>query len=132
MVDIGLGRQMHTLALTLQVVVALGLLNVWLVRANSGTPYRGGGSRSMAEEFAAYGLPDWARIVVGTLKVGAAAALIAGIWMSALVVPAAVLVSVLMLGALAMHFKVGDPLRKSVPALIVLLLCVAIWVGTMA
>ena len=123
---------MHTLALMLQVVVALGLLNVWLVRANRNTPYRGGGTHSMAEEFAAYGLPDWARVAVGTLKVGAAAALIAGIWMSALVVPAVVLVSVLMLGALAMHFKVGDPLRKSVPALIILVLCAMIWVGTMA
>ncbi|MEO7966307.1 MAG: hypothetical protein ABIT38_20590 [Gemmatimonadaceae bacterium] len=45
---------------------------------------------------------------------------------------AAVLVSVVMVGALAMHVKIGDPLRKAVPALIVLVMYVGISVGTMA
>jgi hypothetical protein len=38
-------------------------------------------------------------------------------------------VAVLMLGAVAMHFKVGDPFKKSVPALAVLVLCVTVIAG---
>lgn len=121
---------MPTLVLVLQVIVALGLLNVWLVRAGRSTSYRGGSAKTMAEEFAAYGLPDWFRKLVGVLKIASALALIAGIWVPMLVAPTALLVSVLMLGALAMHVKVGDPIRKSLPAFIVLVLCVAILLAT--
>jgi len=121
---------MRMLMPLLQVIVALGLLNVWLVRASRSTTYRGGSAKTMAEEFAAYGLPDWMRKLVGMLKIGAAIALIVGIWVPVLVAPTALLVSVLMLGALAMHVKIGDSIRKSVPAFLVLALCIAILWGT--
>ncbi len=121
---------MQTIVMGFQIVVALGLLNVWLLRFNQSTAYRGGSARSMPEEFAAYGLPPWFTYIVGGLKIGAAIALIAGLWMPVLVFPAALLVSLLMLGALAMHLKVHDPLKKSVPALLVLMLCLAICWGS--
>jgi hypothetical protein len=35
-------------------------------------------------------------------------------------------VSVLMVGALGMHLKVKDPIKKSIPAFSVLLMCVVI------
>ena len=111
-----------SISTVLQVVVALGLLNVWLVRPGKATSYRGGGSKSLKEEFAVYGLPDAAFYVVGALKVLSAAALIAGIWFPALVLPAAAVVAVLMVGALAMHFKVSDPAIKSLPAFLMLLM----------
>ena len=111
----------------LQVVVALGLLNVWLVRPQKSTAYRGGSAQSLKEEFAAYGLPDWTYYAVGALKVGSAIALIIGIWVPALIRPPAIIVAVLMVGALAMHAKVKDPLSKSVPALTMLLMVVAIF-----
>ena len=107
---------MKIVSLIIQIIVALGLLNVWLLRFNRPTPYRGGGSRSMPEEFAAYGLPKWVLYVVGALKVSCALCLLAGIWFPALVLPAAVLIGSLMLGAIAMHLKVRDPFIKSVPA----------------
>jgi hypothetical protein len=110
----------------LQVVVALGLLNVWLVRAGASTAYRGGSAQSLREEFAAYGLPDWTFYVVGFLKVTSAVLLIAGIWIPALIVPPAAIVAVLMIGALAMHAKVRDPLTKSLPAFLMLVMSVAI------
>lgn len=122
---------MHTFLIVLQALVAVGLLNVWLVRSSRSTPYRGGTAKSMREEFAAYGLPDWTMYVVGALKVGAAFVLIAAVWFPSLAAPAAGLVSVLMLGALAMHAKVRDPLMKSAPAAAVLTMCVGIIVGTM-
>jgi uncharacterized membrane protein YphA (DoxX/SURF4 family) len=117
---------MHTIQVVLQCAVALGLLNVWLLRANQSTPYRGDNAQNMREEFAAYGLPPLAMYTVGVLKVGAALCFIAGVWLPVLVFPAALLVAVLMVGALAMHVKIHDPARKSLPALVLLLLCVVI------
>ena len=80
----------------------------------------------MPEEFAAYGLPAWFAYTIGALKVGAALALIAGIWFPVLVLPAAALICILMLGALAMHAKIGDPPRKSLPAVGMLAMCLFI------
>ena len=115
----------------LQIAVAAGLLNVWLLRFQRSTPYRGGDARSMREEFAVYGLPGWFRYVIGTLKVGSALCLIAGLWLRFLVFPAALLIALLMLGALAMHLKIRDPLKKSLPALVMLALSAAICLGSM-
>jgi hypothetical protein len=111
-----------TVSSLLQILIGLGLLNVWLLRSRSPTPYRGGTSTSLKEEFDAYGLPDAVFYVVGFLKVGASVALLAGLWVPQLVTPAAAIVSVLMVGALGMHLKIGDPLMRSVPALVMLLL----------
>lgn len=104
----------------LQILVGLGLLNVWLLRRQSATPYRGGASTTLQQEFAAYGLPAAAFYVVGTLKITAAVVLIAGLWMPLPVRPAALVVLALMAGAIAMHIKVGDPIMKSVPAALML------------
>ncbi len=117
---------MQTIIQVFQIVVAIGLLNVWLLRFRRRTAYRGGDARSMPEEFAVYGLPAWSTYVVGTLKVGAACCLIAGLWMRITVFPAALVISFLMLGALAMHLKVRDPLKKSLPALSILTLSLII------
>ncbi|MCY7378614.1 MAG: DoxX family protein [Gemmatimonadaceae bacterium] len=117
---------MGTILAICQIVAALGLLNVWLLRFSQGTPYRGGEAHSMREEFQAYGLPAWFTWVIGALKIGVAISFIAGLWISALVLPAALLLSVLMLGALAMHVKVHDPLKKSLPAVGMLTLALII------
>lgn len=117
---------MQRLTQVLQVVVALGLLNVWLLRFFQATAYRGGNAQNMREEFAAYGLPPWSPYAVGALKVGAAAALLAGLWFAVLVAPAALLLCGLMTGALAMHLKIKDPLKKSAPALAMLAASLAI------
>ena len=112
-----------------QVIVALGLLNVWLLRFNKPTAYRGGKAVNLPGEFAVYGLPVWSCYLVGFLKVASAIALLAGLLYPAPVLPAALIVALLMAGALAMHVKVGDPFKKSVPALSVLALCVIIIAG---
>lgn len=117
----------HLISNVLQVIVGLGLLNVWLVRSRSSTAYRGGASTSLKEEFDVYGLPDWTFYLVGGLKVVAGVLLIVGIWVPGIVRLPAAVVAVLMVGALAMHAKVKDPLTKSLPALAVLLMSVAIF-----
>lgn len=109
-----------SIASVLQGIVALGLLNVWLLRAASPTRYRGGEAQSLKQEFGAYNLPTWFFFLVGALKVGCAALLLIGLWVPALILPAASLVVALMLGALAMHARVRDPALKSLPAFLML------------
>jgi len=113
-----------------QIVIGCGLLNVWLLRFNQATAYRGGAAKSMLEEFAAYGLPGWFCYIIGVLKVGAALCLLAGLVVPALVTPAAALIAALMAGALIMHIKVRDPWKKSLPAFCLLLLCLVILLGS--
>jgi len=110
----------------LQLIVGLGLLNVWLLRAGSATAYRGGDAKTLKEEFAAYGLPDAVFYIVGVLKVGAGLVLLAGLFIDAPVRAAAGTVAALMVGALAMHVKVGDPVKRSVPAALMLAMCAGI------
>ena len=107
----------------LQLVVGLGLLNVWMIRRGGPTSYRGGHAQTLRGEFTAYGLPIWMFYLVGGLKVVAGLALIVGIWVPTLGRPAALLVAVLMVGAIVMHLKVKDPVRRSLPALAVLAMC---------
>jgi uncharacterized membrane protein YphA (DoxX/SURF4 family) len=110
----------------LQIVAGLGIFNVWLLRFSQGTDYRGGKASSMSEEFVSYGLPPVAVYIVGFLKIVSAIGLIAGIFLPTLVAPSAILLAALMMGALGMHLKIKDPFKKSIPALTMLTLCVAI------
>lgn len=107
---------MEYLLIILQVIVALGILNVWLLRCGKTTPYRGGDASNLRQEFARYGLPVAVMYIVGVLKVGCAIGLLAGIAIPALVQPAAAVLAVLMLVAIGMHLKIKDPLLKSLPA----------------
>jgi hypothetical protein len=117
-----------TLSTVLQVIVGAGLLNVWLVRSRWSTAYRGGDSKSLREEFAVYGLPEWFFFLIGFLKIGSAIALLTGLWVPEVVPYAAAVVVGLMLGALSMHVKVKDPAIKSLPASLMLLMSAAILV----
>ena len=110
----------------LQIVAGLGIFNVWLLRFGQDTVYRGGNASNMREEFVVYGLPTVALYIVGLLKILSAIGLIAGIFLPSLIAPSAILLAALMIGALVMHFKIRDPFKKSIPALIMLTLCVAI------
>lgn len=111
---------MNFLLNVVQIVVALGLVNVWVLRFGRKTPYRGGSSESLSGEFTAYGLPRWSLWVVGALKLGCALLFLAGIWLPATVTPTAALLTVLMLGAVLMHVRVRDPLVRSLPATLML------------
>lgn len=115
-------------ARVLEVVVGLGLLNVWVLRARSATAFRGGDSKTLRQEFAAYGLPVSAFYVVGALKVAAGLILLSALWLPTPTPArvAATVVAGLMVGALAMHIKVKDSASKSVPAALMLAMCVGI------
>ncbi|MEC8616346.1 MAG: DoxX family protein [Bacteroidota bacterium] len=105
-----------------QIVIAISIYNVWFLRFNKATKYRGGDAQSMKDEFASYGLPDYFVWVIGFSKVTLATLLIIGIYINSLVFPASVGMALLMIGAIAMHVKVKDDIIKSLPATIFLIL----------
>lgn len=106
----------------IQILVPAIILNVWLVRATRATEYRGGQARTLKEEFATYGLPEPAFYLVGALKITSSLAILAGFVVPPLLALGAAMLAFLMAGALAMHLKVGDPPKKSIPASTLLVL----------
>jgi len=117
---------MNIVLITLQIIIALGIYNVWLVRSGRSTKYRGGAAKNIKEEFAVYGLPPWFTIVIGVVKVSLATLILIGVWIPALILPATAILGFLMLGAISMHIKVRDPFIKALPASLMALLSIAI------
>ncbi len=117
---------MNSLIVILQIAIAMTILNVWLFRFNRPTPWRGGNATDMKQEFGVYGLPGWCVTVIGIFKITCAALLIAGVWIPEVTRFAAAGLGVLMLSAVAMHVKVKDPLRKSMPAVVLFILCLVV------
>lgn len=120
---------MTTLAIVAQIVIALGIVNVWLFRYDRDTSYRPAGASNMKEEFSRYGLPEGATYLVGGTKLLLAALLVVGVFWTPVAAPSAALMAVLMMGAIAAHVRVGDPLRKALPATAMLLLSVVVVAG---
>lgn len=117
---------MDKLIMVLQVVIALGIVNVWLLRFSRATAYRGGNAKSLTEEFAVYGIPYALMLVVGFFKLFCAAGLLVGLYYPAITQPAALGMALLMTGAVAMHVKVGDPPMKALPATLMLMMSLAV------
>ena len=117
---------MSTLALVSQVIIALGVANVWLLRSGRPTRWRPEGAANITEEFRRYGLPDWSVKVVGGLKLLLAALLLAGLWKPALAAGAAAGMALLMAGAVVSHLRIGDPPLKALPSFTLLALSLAV------
>ena len=107
-------------------IIGFGILNVWLLRFNKETSYRGGNAKTLKQEFEIYGLPEWFFIFVGIVKISLAILLIIGVWIETLTFYSTIGIAILMIGALLMHFKVNDPIKKSLPALSILLMLISI------
>ena len=122
---------MTTLLMGLQLLIAIGLINVWLFRFNKATDYRGGNATNMKEEFIAYGLPVWLMYFVGTLKVSIALMLIISFWIEQLLLYNLIALALLMIAAVLMHVKVKDPIKKSYPALSILFMIALIMYFTL-
>lgn len=120
---------MTTIAIIAQIVIALGIFNVWIIRRDRSTPYRPEGASNMEEEFRRYGFPDWVRLSVGSTKVVLAVLLLVGVVFAPLAVGAAALMGVLMIAAVAAHVRVGDPWMKAVPATLMLTLSAIVVIG---
>tara|TARA_Y100001970_G_C13697746_1_gene585624 strand:+ start:101 stop:481 length:381 start_codon:yes stop_codon:yes gene_type:complete len=103
-----------------QIVIFLGIINVWLIRCSKSTSYRGKDSLSLKEEFHSYGYSTLFFYFIGLLKFLFSLLIFIGIWIPSIVVWGSLGMVVLMIGALLSHVKVLDPFKKSIPALIML------------
>ena len=113
---------MEQLIVVAQIVIAVGIIGVWLLRFRKSTSWRAGHSGNMKEEFEAYGFPTFVVKVIGLLEISVATSLIVGLWWPVTTKPAAGVLALLMLGAVLIHFKVKDPVKKFLPALSLLVL----------
>lgn len=102
-----------------QTIAALWILNVWFHRFDKDTGYRGGDATNMREEFAEYGMSEEVMYAVGTAKVGLASLMLAGLAKPRLTRPASIGLAMFMAGAIGMHAKVKDPIKRSMPAITV-------------
>ncbi|GMN07696.1 hypothetical protein MTsPCn5_30850 [Croceitalea sp. MTPC5] len=107
---------MEFLVVGIKIFIFISIINVWFIRFNKPTVWRGGKASSMREEFKTYNLSETVMYVIGGLKVLSASVLLISIWFRSLTIYAAVLMAVLMAGAIGMHLRVHDPLKKSFPA----------------
>ena len=100
-----------------QTGAALWILNVWLNRFNKDTGYRGGDATNMKEEFEEYGLSETTMYAVGAAKVSLAGLMLAGLVAPRVTRPASIGLAMFMVGAIGMHIKVADPVKRYLPAL---------------
>ena len=100
-----------------QTAAALWILNVWFHRFNKDTGYRGGNATNMKEEFEEYGLSETTMYAVGAAKVSLAGLMLAGLVVPRVTRPASIGLAAFMVGAMGMHIKVGDSVKRYLPAL---------------
>ena len=113
---------MSYLEIAIKLIIGLSVLNVWLLRANKETPWRGGTAKSLKEEFAAYGLSETMMKVVGAIKIILALMILVSIFYEPTEQIGAGGMAVMMAGAIIMHLKIKDPLQLSFPAFLFLVL----------
>ena len=86
-------------------------------------------SRSMVAEFERYQLARY-RTLTGALQVAAAAGLLVGLRVHPLLLLSAGGLAAMMLGAIVVRLRVGDPLPAAIPALLLLCLNLFIVLGS--
>ena len=101
--------------------VAVVLLSVWTWRFNRSTSFRGKQAKTMAEEFAVYGLSRKTMYLIGFLKILISLCFLCGNWVPFLIRPAAIALVFLMTMAVLYHLKIEkDKLVKAGPAYLIL------------
>lgn len=107
----------------IKIMTALGIFNVWMLRYNKMTEYRGGNAKSLKEEFETYGLKLWFMYIIGAIKIVISILFIISCFSGYInildfaVFYGSAIMSIIMIGAILMHLKVNDPFKKSVPAI---------------
>ncbi len=106
---------MENLSYIAQLIIAISIVIVWVFRYDN-----------IILEFKQYGLSNFIRVSVGSLKIVLATLLVVGIWYNSLILIPAMMMGFLMLSAQYFHFKVQNPIPKYVPSFLLLLLCILI------
>ena len=110
------------LTIALKIIVGVSILNVWLLRKNKATKWRGGNVVNIVEEFQVYGFSKQFCYFIGFLKVSLAIILLASIQFKTLTSIGVLGLSILLLGSIIMHIRIKDALYKSFPAFLFILM----------
>jgi hypothetical protein len=102
--------------IVLKVIVSLSILNVWLIQPKKNTKWRGGDATTIIEEFKCYGLSKTICYIIGFIKISLAILLLVSIKLEELTLASSLGLAILLLGSILMHLKIQDPLFKSFPA----------------
>ena len=100
----------------LKIIVGVSIINVWLIQPNKPSRWRGGDAKTIIEEFNVYGLSKIFYKVVFVVKVGLAILLLISIKYDFLTLYSSIGLALLLGGSILMHVKIKDPLFKSFPA----------------
>lgn len=109
---------MEYLKIIVKIIISLSVLNVWLLRANKKTSWRGANATSLKNEFKKYGLSETTMKIVGFVKITLAILIAASIFYPEIENYSALGMAIMMLGAIAMHFKIKDEFKCYVPSLL--------------
>jgi len=114
---------MNYLVIAFQVLVGISILNVWLSASQKSNALAWGKRTTILEEFKEYGLSTALCYIIGFIKVTLATLLIAAIWYPILKTACSLGLATLLAGSIVMHIKIKDPLLKSFPAALFLIMC---------
>jgi len=106
---------MQNLTISLQALVAAAIFFVWVVRY-----------QNIIVEFKHFGLPDWLRDSVGTLKLALSLLLLVGIERPEMAIIGGLGLAALMACAFATHVRVKNPFYKMLPSLSLLVISLLI------
>ena len=111
---------------TIKLITALGIFNVWMLRYNKATEFRGGRAKNLKEEFEIYGLKLWVMYIIGSIKISISILFIISCFSGDTNILdlanfyGSAIMSLIMIGAILMHLKVNDSFKKSMPAITML------------
>jgi hypothetical protein len=108
--------------IALKIIVGISIINVWLIQPNKPSKWRGGDATTITEEFNVYGLSNTFYKIIFVIKVGLAILLLISIKYDFLTLYSSIGLAILLGGSILMHVKIKDPLLKSFPAFLFLVM----------
>tara|TARA_B100001989_G_C24508697_1_gene449149 strand:+ start:71 stop:448 length:378 start_codon:yes stop_codon:yes gene_type:complete len=118
---------MSLIIVCFKLAICFGIINVWLIRFNKQTSYRGSSAKNLKDEFTAYGYPSWFFYLIGGLKLIFAVILFCGFWFNYCEAIGSLGITCLMIGAVISHIKVKDQFVKFLPASMMLMMSVVVF-----
>ena len=87
------------------------------------------GADQMVDEFHRYRYPQWFRVVTGSVEVSGALGMLVGIFRPVVAPFAGLFLTATMVGALATHLRIKDPVGKMAPPAMLLVLSTTVLVA---
>ncbi|MFC4775530.1 DoxX family protein [Paenibacillus sp. GCM10023252] len=84
------------------------------------------GQKAQVDSFNHLGLPQWFRILTGSMQLIGAAGMIVGIWYADIAAIAGLWIGVIMLGAVISHLRAKDPIKAAIPGIVLFVLALAV------